>query len=96
MVTALPVPEAMKRKELPSEPWQHLAIDYLGPLPSGHSLLVIVDNYSRYVEIEVMGTTIDSKIAIARLRPIFARFGLPLSITADKNLRATVTKTISS
>lgn len=83
LVMALPAPEPMKRKELPSEPWQHLAIDYLGPLPSGHHLLVIVDYYSRYVEIEVMGTQTDSLLTIARLRPIFARFGLPLSITAD-------------
>lgn len=73
----------MKRTELPEKPWQHLAIDYLGPLPSGHHLLVIVDYYSRFTEIEIMANKIDSKETIKRLRIIFARFGIPLSITAD-------------
>lgn len=73
----------MQRTKLPSEPWQHLAIDYLGPLPSDHYLLVVVDYFSRYMEIEVMGKKIDSSETISRLRPIFARFGLPISITAD-------------
>lgn len=82
LVAASAVPEPMVRKQLPSEPWQHIAIDFLGPLPSQHYLLVIVDYYSRYIEIEIM-TKIDSKETIKRLRTIFARFGLPLSITAD-------------
>lgn len=43
MVSAPSAPEPLKRKILPSEPWKHLAIDYLGPHPSGHNLLVIVD-----------------------------------------------------
>lgn len=82
LVAAPSAPEPMKRRELPSEPWQHLAIDFMGPLPSGHNLLVLVDYYSRYIEIEIM-TKIDSRETIKRLEVIFARFGLPLSITAD-------------
>lgn len=82
LVAAPAAPEPMRRRELPSEPWQHIAIDYLGPLPSGHSLLVVVDYYSRYVEIEIMTKT-DSTETIKRLSTIFARFGLPVSITAD-------------
>lgn len=81
-------PEPMKRKELPSEPWQHLAIHFLGPLPSQHHLLVIVDYYSRYIEIKIM-KTIDSKETIKRLQTTFARFGLPLSITADNGRQLT-------
>lgn len=57
-------------------------MDFLGPLPSGHHIFVLIDYYSRYFEIEIM-TKIDSKATITRLRTIFARFGLPLSITAD-------------
>lgn len=82
LVAAPAAPEPMRRRELPSEPWQHIATDYLGPLPSGHSLLVVVDYYSRYVEIEIMTKT-DSTETIKRLSIIFARFGLPISITAD-------------
>lgn len=82
MVAAPPPPEPMNRKELPNEPWQHIAIDYLGPLPSGDNLLVVVDYFSRFIEIEIM-KKIDSFETIKRLRVIFARFGYPLTITAD-------------
>ncbi|XP_055585351.1 uncharacterized protein K02A2.6-like [Uranotaenia lowii] len=82
LVAAPSAPEPMTRRELPSGPWEHVAIDYLGPLPSGHYLFVVVDYFSRYIEIEVMTKT-DSSETIKRLDSIFARFGLPLSITAD-------------
>lgn len=82
LVAAPPVPEPMKRRELPSGPWQHVAIDFLGPLPSGHYLFVVVDYFSRYIEVEIMTKT-DTSETIKRLNLIFARFGLPLSITAD-------------
>ncbi|XP_058456480.1 uncharacterized protein K02A2.6-like [Malaya genurostris] len=82
LVAAPSAPEPMKRRELPSGPWQHLAVDFLGPLPSSHYLFVVVDYFSRYLEIEIM-TKIDTKETINRLEIIFARFGLPLSITAD-------------
>lgn len=82
LVSAPSPPEPMKRTELPSEAWQHLAMDCLGPLPSGHNILVLVDYFSRYFEVAIM-TKIDAKATIGRLRDIFARFGLPLSITAD-------------
>lgn len=41
--SAPPPPEPMKRTEIPSQPWQHLAMDFLGPLPSGHHVFVLVD-----------------------------------------------------
>lgn len=53
-----------------------------GNLPSGHHLLVVVDYYSRFIEVEIM-TKIDSSATIKRLRDMFARFGLPYSIAAD-------------
>lgn len=82
MVSAPSPPEPLKRKELPTEPWKHLAIDYLGPLPSGHNLLVVVDYYSRYFEIDIM-KKITAQETIKRLRVILARFGRPNTITAD-------------
>lgn len=33
LVSSGSAPEPMKRTVLPSESWQHLAMDYLGPLP---------------------------------------------------------------
>ena len=39
-------PEPIKSTPLPSGPWQDLAIDLLGPLPSGESVFIIVDYFS--------------------------------------------------
>ena len=36
-------PEPMVRTELPSRPWEHLAADFMGTLPSGHHLFVVVE-----------------------------------------------------
>ncbi|XP_055309417.1 uncharacterized protein K02A2.6-like [Sitodiplosis mosellana] len=82
LVSAPSAPEPLRRTELPSAPWQHLAIDFLGPLPSGHYIFVVIDYYSRFKEVEIM-TKIDSSETIKRLERIFARFGLPISIHAD-------------
>lgn len=82
LVSAPSAPEPLKTTELPSAPWEAIAIDYLGPLPSGHNLLVVVDYYSRYMEVVIM-TKIDSFETIKRLKEIFARFGNPKRMKAD-------------
>ena len=73
--------EPITRTELPTRPWQHLAIDFLGPVDENY-LLVAVDYYSRFVEVVVM-----KKITTARVIPIltemFARHGIPISIKCD-------------
>ena len=55
-------PEPMQRVEPPSGPWQDVAIDVLGPFPSGENLLVVVDYYSRFFEVVVIRTTTSQKI----------------------------------
>lgn len=82
LVEAASPPEPMKRTTLPNGPWQTIAIDFCGPLPSGHYLFVVVDYFSRWVEVEVM-TKIDSTETIKRLKCIFARFGVPITLKAD-------------
>lgn len=75
-------PEPIKSTPLPQGPWQDLALDLLGPLPSGDSVLVVVDYFSRYYEIEIMRSTTSEKI-IESLEGIFMIHGLPLSVTSD-------------
>ena len=75
-------PEPIKSTPLPSGPWQALAIDLLGPLPSRESVLVIVDYFSRYHEAEVMRSTTSEKV-IEYLEKIFTTHGLPLSLRSD-------------
>ena len=47
-------PEPIRPTTLPDGPWQYLAADLMGPLPSGDNLLVIVDYYSRFYEIRIL------------------------------------------
>ncbi|XP_055589077.1 uncharacterized protein LOC129741378 [Uranotaenia lowii] len=72
----------MHRRELPSGPWEDLAIDFLGPLPEGQFLFVVVDLYSRYFEVCEM-ETITAESTIRELTAMFSRFGVPLTLTAD-------------
>ena len=41
-------PEPIKPTPLPRGPWQDLAVDLLGPLPSGDSVLVLIDYVSKF------------------------------------------------
>ena len=75
-------PEPMPRTELPSAPWQHLAADLICPLPSGDYVLVVVDYYSRFFEMEFTKSTTSEKI-VSMLSKIFVTHGLPLSLSTD-------------
>lgn len=82
LVSAPEPPEPMVRKETPNGPWQEIAIDFLGPLPDGQTLLVVVDYYSRYIEVCEMNQT-TTRETINQLSTIFSRFGVPLTLRAD-------------
>nr|XP_058973198.1 uncharacterized protein K02A2.6-like [Pocillopora verrucosa] len=43
--------EPLKMTQLPNAPWKELAMDFLGPLPSGEYLMVVIDEYSRFPEV---------------------------------------------
>jgi len=75
-------PEPMTRTELPQGAWQHLAADLLGPLPNGDYLFVVVDYFSRFVEVRIVKSTTSLKL-IHCLEDIFAVHGLPLSLKTD-------------
>ena len=75
-------PEPIRSTPLPEGPWRELAVDLLGPLPTGESLLVIVDYFSRYYEVVVLRDT-KADIVVDKLDDIFSRFGYPISIRSD-------------
>ena len=75
-------PEPIRTTPLPTGPWRDLAIDFLGPLPTGESILVFVDYYSWYYEVDILKSTVASKV-ISSLEEMFARHGLPESLTSD-------------
>lgn len=75
-------PEGMVRSQLPSYPWHTLAVDFLGPLPEGQSLFVVIDYYSRFIEVCEMETTTSNDV-IRELAVMFGRYGIPNFIKAD-------------
>lgn len=77
-----PKPEPIRTTRLPSGPWCDLAVDFLGPLPSGESILVVVDYYSRWYKVAFMKSTTAEKI-IQELGKMFFTHGLPRTIRLD-------------
>ena len=75
-------PEPLMPTELPYGKWQDLPLDLLGSMPHGEYLLVVVDYYTRYYEVEILTSVVVPQI-ILRLERIFAAHGLPVSITSD-------------
>ncbi|XP_062713724.1 uncharacterized protein K02A2.6-like [Aedes albopictus] len=82
LVSSLGPPEPMLRTKMPEKAWTDVAVDFLGPLPTGHNLLVIVDYYSRFVEVVVM-RKITAELTIEALFETFTRFGVPEVLRSD-------------
>ena len=74
--------EPLQMTPLPSGPWKMLAMDFLGPFPSGDYLLVVIDEHSRFPEVEIVKST-SAKFVIPRLDAIFARQGIPNELKTD-------------
>ena len=68
--------------ELPSKPWEHVAIDFCGPFPTGELALVVVNEYSRYLELEIVTSKSMSAIR-PKLEKIFAIHGIPDPVISD-------------
>ncbi|XP_055622583.1 uncharacterized protein K02A2.6-like [Toxorhynchites rutilus septentrionalis] len=82
LVTGTITPEPMNIRELPQQPWYVLAMDILGPLPSGDSILVLIDLYSRFRIIDVLRSTTTDDI-LNRLGHTFMRMGIPAVLITD-------------
>ena len=75
-------PEPLNVSPMPDSPWDKVKIDFYGPLPTGQYILVVIDCYSRFPEIEIL-PTISAKKVIPKLDNIFARHGIPSQVTSD-------------
>ena len=77
---AVPSREPLLPSALPDHPWEKVAADLfeLGKA----TYLLVVDYFSRYVEVQELSTTTASKV-IAILKTIFARYGVPSQFVSD-------------
>jgi hypothetical protein len=74
--------EPLQSTKMPDGPWKFVSIDLMGPFPSGHNILVVVDYYSRYFEIAIMKSVTSEQI-ICALDDIFAVHGFPIELKSD-------------
>ena len=77
-----PSQEPVKPTQLSRGPWENLAVDYYGPLPSGDYVLVVIDEYSRFADIDFTTST-SAKATIPKLDRIFSSYGIPLQRKSD-------------
>lgn len=72
----------MKRRELPTMPWVDVAMDLCDVSGTGEHLFVVVDYYSRFIEVAIMKRTTALDL-IGILLKMFHRYGFPVSTTTD-------------
>lgn len=73
-------PEPMKPTDTPEFPWQRVAMDLFEL--DGNNYLVIVDYYSRWIEVAHMKST-TTQAVIEVVKSIFSRFGIPEVVVSD-------------
>ncbi|XP_064469915.1 uncharacterized protein K02A2.6-like [Ornithodoros turicata] len=69
--------EPLLKVPLPCLPWQKLGIDFFHV--SGQTYLLVIDYFSKYVELQLMNTT-PSQAVVKALKKIYARFGIPFDV----------------
>lgn len=83
LLVSLPArPEPLHPTRFPESAWEAVAVDFKGPLPSGPSLMVIVDYFSKYAVVEVLHSLTASNV-VKHLRKTFGMFGPPSSLRCD-------------
>ena len=66
----------MTMTSMPKGLWEVIHADFYGPLPSGEHLLVVIDRYSRYPEVEIVSST-KAAAVIPKFDKMFAKHGIP-------------------
>ena len=78
--------EPRKMTTPPSALWKELGMDFLGPLPSGEYLMVVLDEYSRFPKIEIVTST-SARSTIPKLDAIFVGQGIPDVLKSENGPR---------
>lgn len=73
--------------EYPKGPWERIHIDYAGPF-AGAMLLIVVDAYSKWVEVKVTNS-MTASATISILDELFAAYGIPVTLVSDNGTNFT-------
>jgi len=74
--------------EIPTQPWEHISVDIIGPLPESvgnNAILVVVDRFSKMIKVVPTNTEVTS-LGVARIFRdyIFRSYGLPRKVISDR------------
>ena len=72
----------VKTTTMPTKPWRDLSVDLMGPLSTGESLLVTVEYYSRWIEVDFVANTTSGSI-IKCLEKHSTQHGIPETLRTD-------------
>ena len=75
-------PEPLKPHMLPERPWQQLHTDFKGPIGNKYYLHIIIDQFSKYPEVDVVTSTSFSELEPC-LDRIMATHGIPEETSTD-------------
>ena len=73
--------EPLESSRFPELPWQHIATDIMEL--KNRKYLVLIDYYSRYMELQLLENLSSSGVVINHMKSIFARHGIPQVVTSD-------------
>lgn len=62
--------------------WEEISVDFGGPYPNGHYNLVVLNQRTRYLEVEVVFSTAIKRTK-EKLKKIFTHHGIPKRIQSD-------------
>jgi hypothetical protein len=80
--TYTPTRDPLRPTVLPERPWQIIDMDFWGPLPNGDYLLVMIDEYSRYPEVEFVSGT-SARVVVPHIDRVFSTHGFPDKVKTD-------------
>ncbi len=67
---------------MPDGPKEHVDVDFYGPTPSNTDLLVLIDQYSRFVIVEEVFSK-STMAVIPVLHKVWSTFGEPTDLKSD-------------
>ena len=77
-------PKPLQMSALPPAPWHIVHIDFCVPFLTGEYLLVVIDAYCRFPEVDI-ARSISAAATIPNLYWIFAMHGIPLVLCSDNS-----------